>query len=75
MGRIIIENLIKTFNNKTIIGGINVEFSGGKVYGIVGKNGAGKSIFLKLLPGAIRPTSGDILYEDFGLDKHISARL
>lgn len=48
---------------KTVLNGISVEFSGGKIYTIVGKSGAGKSTLLSLISGLDVCTGGEILYK------------
>ncbi len=40
---------------------VTVEFDGGRVHAIIGKNGAGKSTLVKILSGAVQPTSGTLL--------------
>jgi ABC-type multidrug transport system ATPase subunit len=51
---------------------INVEFKKGKTYGIIGPNGNGKSTLLKLIIGALEPTSGEILHNPKDVTKRIS---
>lgn len=62
MNTISINNLNKNIGRKEILKDINLEFQGGKIYGIVGENGAGKSMLFRVLAGLIRPTNGDVLY-------------
>lgn len=66
-----IENLEKTYNNKKVINSINYEFYENHVYGIVGKNGAGKSVFIKMLLGAISPSLGSVVYKEINGTKPI----
>ena len=58
-----VENLSKKFKNNTILSDINLNFESGKIYGLYGRNGSGKSVFLKLLCGFYNPTTGKILYD------------
>ncbi len=58
-----IKNLKKSFKENIVFDNVNVSFETGKIYGIVGKNGSGKSVFLKLLCGFYYPTSGTILFD------------
>ena len=60
-----VENLTKTFKDNKVVDNVNVEFDSGKIYGIVGRNGSGKSVFLKLLCSFYIPTSGSILQNDY----------
>lgn len=59
-----IQNLEKSFGGRRIINNISYNFYGGHVYGIVGKNGAGKSVLLKLLLKAASPDKGSVIYGD-----------
>lgn len=55
-----IENLNLVLNKQTILENINIRFEEGKIYGIVGKNGSGKSMLFKCICGLVYPTSGKI---------------
>lgn len=48
------------FSGKKLYEDVNLKFTPGNCYGIIGANGAGKSTFLKLLQGQIQPTTGNI---------------
>lgn len=63
LGSKIIEfhNVVKAFNDKKILDGFDYTFKKGERIGIIGKNGTGKSTFLNLLTGAIRPDGGKIV--------------
>ncbi len=56
-----INNLTKIINNKIILNNISVCFEEGKIYGLVGKNGSGKTMFLRAICGLIQPSSGGIV--------------
>ena len=58
-----IKNLEKKFGKNTILKDVNLTFTDGKIYGFVGRNGSGKSVFLKLICGLYTPTSGEILLD------------
>ena len=60
-----IKNLTKKFKDVTVIDDVSVTFNSGKIYGIVGRNGSGKSVFLKILCSFYNPTSGTILQDGF----------
>ena len=62
-----VENINKNFKNVEILKNINVQFKSGKIYGIIGRNGSGKSVFLKLLCGFYKATSGQILFDDINI--------
>jgi len=56
-----ITNLNKSFGNKQILKDINLKISKGKIIGLLGKNGMGKSTLIKLINDLLTPTSGEIL--------------
>lgn len=55
-----ISGVSKSYGQVEILNDINAELEKGKIYGIVGRNGSGKSILLKLICGLITPTKGEI---------------
>ncbi|MFH1046582.1 MAG: ABC transporter ATP-binding protein [Candidatus Omnitrophota bacterium] len=59
-----VENLIKTFNNRRVLDGINLEIYEGETFVIMGGSGCGKSTLLRHLTGAIIPDSGKIFIKD-----------
>lgn len=61
--KIEVKNLSKKFKENIIIDNVNVTFESGNIYGLVGRNGSGKSVFLKLLCGFYMPTQGEILFD------------
>lgn len=67
--KIKVKNLSKKFKNDYILKNININFESGKIYGLIGRNGSGKSVFLKLLCGLYKPTIGNILYDDIDITK------
>lgn len=57
---IVIENLVKKFQNTVILDHINISFEKGKIYGIVGYNGSGKTVLFKCICGFMKPSEGKI---------------
>jgi len=55
-----VSNLIKQFGRFVALRGVNAEFAGGKLYVILGDNGAGKTTFLRALAGLAQPTRGEV---------------
>lgn len=55
-----INNLEKQFKNQLVLKNINMKFFKGKIYGIIGRNGSGKTVLLKCICGFLRPTSGHV---------------
>ena len=53
-------NISVQFGGRSLFERVNVTFSPGNCYGIIGANGAGKSTFLKVLSGDLEPTKGEI---------------
>ncbi|AEW85292.1 ABC-F family ATPase [Flavobacterium columnare] len=58
-----VSNLSVQFGKRILFDEVNVTFTQGNCYGIIGANGAGKSTFLKILSGDIDPTSGHVILE------------
>ena len=54
-------NVSLRFGKKALFEDVNIKFTEGNCYGIIGANGAGKSTFLKILTGEIEPTSGEVI--------------
>ncbi|MBC6998749.1 ATP-binding cassette domain-containing protein [Cytophaga sp. FL35] len=58
-----VSNLSVQFGKRVLFDEVNVSFTEGNCYGVIGANGAGKSTFLKVLSGKIEPTSGRVHLE------------
>lgn len=58
-----VSNLSLQFGKRVLFDEVNIKFTNGNCYGIIGANGAGKSTFLKILTGEIDPTSGQVSLE------------
>ena len=54
-------NVALRFGKKALFEDVNVKFTEGNCYGLIGANGAGKSTFLKILSGVIEPTNGEVI--------------
>lgn len=66
------ENIYKSFGETKVLKGISMDFEPGKCNLIIGRSGAGKTVFLKILVGLFEPTQGKVWYDDvdfFALDK------
>ncbi len=57
---ITVSNLSLNFGGTTLFKDVDLKFTPGNCYGIIGANGAGKSTFLKILYGEIEPSTGDV---------------
>lgn len=58
--KIQIEGIAKSFGTAKVLADINLELEEGKIYGLVGRNGSGKTVLLKLICGLLSPTEGTI---------------
>ena len=54
-------NVSLRFGKKASFEDVNIKFTPGNCYGLIGANGAGKSTFLKILTGELEPTSGEVI--------------
>ena len=54
-------NLCKEFDNKQVLNNINLSLPKGKIIGLLGKNGMGKTTLIKLMNDLLTPTSGEVL--------------
>ena len=55
------KNVTLRFGKRTLFEDVNIKFTAGNCYGLIGANGAGKSTFLKVLSGEIDTTSGEVI--------------
>jgi ABC-2 type transport system ATP-binding protein len=55
-----VKNLVKRFGEETVLQGISHDFEKGKIHGVVGNNGSGKSVFFKCICGFLLPEEGEI---------------
>lgn len=56
-------NLSLQFGKRVLFDEVNIKFTPGNCYGVIGANGAGKSTFLKILAGDVDPTRGNVSIE------------
>ena len=71
MKKIIIENVSKQIKGIDILTDVNIEFISGKIYGLCGSNGSGKTMLLRMIAGLIRPSEGQVVVDDKILHKDI----
>nr|WP_291234072.1 ABC transporter ATP-binding protein [Frisingicoccus sp.] len=60
MSGIIVEHVYKSFGMEQILTDVNLKISAGKIFGIVGNNGSGKTVLMKCICGFLQPDSGII---------------
>ena len=61
--KIEVKDLTKKFQNQVVLGHISMTMESGHIYGFIGRNGSGKSVFLKILCGFYMPTAVEILFD------------
>ena len=57
-----VSNLSLRYGKRTLFEDVNLKFTQGNCYGVIGANGAGKSTFLKILSGEVSQTSGSVAF-------------
>ena len=56
-----VDKVIKKFGSDIALSNVSIEFERGKIYGIVGRNGSGKTVLFKTIIGFLKPTSGRVI--------------
>lgn len=59
------KDLVKKYYSKTAVNNISLEIEEGKIYALLGPNGSGKTTFMKIAAGLVKPTSGTITYKGY----------
>ena len=67
--KIEVKNVSKRFRKTMVLNNVNASFESGHIYGLSGRNGSGKSVFLKILCGLYKATTGEILFNQKSYDK------
>ena len=57
-------NVTLRLGKRALFEDVNIKFTEGNCYGLIGANGAGKSTFLKILSGELEPTNGEVIMND-----------
>ena len=58
------KNLKKSFSSRTVVNEVNLNLAKGEIVGLLGPNGAGKTTTFYMITGMIRPSSGEIFFDD-----------
>ena len=58
---ITVSNVSLRFGGRKLFEDVNIKFTPGNCYGVIGANGAGKSTFLKILSGDVEPNTGEVI--------------
>ncbi|MBO7431189.1 MAG: ABC transporter ATP-binding protein [Spirochaetia bacterium] len=64
-----LQNVSKSFGNKTVVNDLTLEIPEGKIFGFLGPNGAGKSTTIKMISGIEKPDSGEIFINNIDILK------
>lgn len=70
--KIEIRNVTKVIKKTKVIDNVDITFEGGKIYGLSGKNGCGKTMLMRLISGLIYPTEGEVVIDGKILGKDCS---
>lgn len=63
MSKLLLKNLVKVYNNRKVVDGVDIEVDQGKVTGLLGPNGAGKTTTFYMAVGMIKPDKGDVFLD------------
>lgn len=66
-----VKNITKTFQETTALKNVSIEFESGKVHGIIGRNGSGKTVLFKCICGLMYPDSGEIIVNQKRIGKDV----
>ena len=69
------ENLVKVYSGCRAVDGLNLELDAGRIYALLGPNGRGKSTFMKMVVGLIKPTEGKIYLDGEEISDKTRARI
>lgn len=70
--QLVLDNIVKNFENKKVLQGAGFTFEKGKIYGLLGRNGAGKTTLFNCLSGEMKIDSGQALLEYNGTTHKLS---
>lgn len=71
MNKLCVENLTKKMKDMTILRSVHLEMQSNEIYGLVGKNGSGKTMLIRSIAGLMKPTEGTIKWNDSQLYRDI----
>ena len=66
-----VQNVTKQFKGVTVLNQINVSFEAGKIHGLVGRNGSGKTVLIKTICGLIHPDKGKVIVDGAVIGKDV----
>ena len=62
-----VQNVVKRFRDQVVLKNVSISFEKGKIHGIVGRNGSGKTVLFKCICGLMHPEEGVILVQESAL--------
>jgi ABC-type sugar transport system ATPase subunit len=68
-----IKNVTKKYGTNIVLNDVTVSFEKGKIHGLVGRNGSGKTMLMKCICGFVTPSSGEILINGIKVDRNSKA--
>ena len=68
---VVVQNVNKSFKNNTVLKDINLSLEKGKIHGLIGRNGSGKTVLIKVICGFIHPDSGYVLVDNKQVGKDV----
>ncbi|PXV95709.1 ABC-2 type transport system ATP-binding protein [Lachnotalea glycerini] len=71
MNKIKVLHVGKRIREQIILNDINLEFQDSKIYGLIGRNGSGKTVLLKCIAGFMKPSEGEIWFNDKKIGKDV----
>ena len=66
-----VQDVTKSFKNATVLSHISVSFEKGKIHGIIGRNGSGKTVLIKTICGLIHPDQGKVIVDGKVIGKEV----
>lgn len=67
MNSLVIQNLSKNIKQREVLVNVNASMESGNIYGLIGKNGSGKTMLIRSIAGLMRPTTGNIIWNNLQL--------
>ena len=64
-------NISKTFGKQTVLQPLTMGFEEGMIHGIIGRNGSGKTVLMKMILGILQPTTGTVIVGDKRIGKDV----
>ncbi len=66
------ENLTKSYNRRIVVKGVDIEVDSGKIVGLLGRNGAGKTTIFQMVAGLIKPDRGSLFLDEKNISRYSS---